>query len=105
MAYPINWTPQADLVVLQMRGGGSPWPVIARHLQVGRSSVIERARTLGIRSKTQLPPPPGEASRPADRPAAAAGRASTDLGGHHRRRPLSVPRVSVDIAPLLEGHS
>jgi hypothetical protein len=58
MAHPIQWTPQADQLVLQMRGGGTPWPIIARQLQVGRSAVIERARALGIRSKTRLPPPP-----------------------------------------------
>jgi hypothetical protein len=57
MAHPIVWTPFADDTVLQMRGNRTPWPVIARHLQVGRSAVIERARSLGIPSKTRLPPP------------------------------------------------
>ena len=56
MAPPINWTPSADSTVLQMRGDGAPWPAIARYLQVGRSAVIERARFLGVRSKTRFPP-------------------------------------------------
>ena len=74
MAHPITWTPQADLVVIQMRGGGSPWPVIARTLQVGRSAVIERARSLGIRSKTHLPRPAAKLAIPRiDRPPLPAG--------------------------------
>jgi hypothetical protein len=56
MALPIIWTPLADLTVLEMRGRFAPWPMIARHLQVGRSAVIERARSLGIPPKTRLPP-------------------------------------------------
>ncbi len=57
MANPIIWTPLADMTVVQMRGIGTPWPVIARHLKVGRSAVIERARSLGIPSKKRLPQP------------------------------------------------
>ncbi len=57
MANPIIWTPLADHTVLNMRSFGAPWPAIARHLKVGRSAVIERARSLGIPSKTRLPPP------------------------------------------------
>jgi hypothetical protein len=57
MAHPIIWTPLADAIVLQMRGNDTPWPNIARHLKIGRSAVIERARLLGIQSKRRLPPP------------------------------------------------
>jgi hypothetical protein len=55
MAQSIVWTPLADLTVLRMRGEGTAWPIIARQLQVGRSAVIERARSLGIPSKTRMP--------------------------------------------------
>jgi hypothetical protein len=57
MAQPITWTPFADSILLHMRSDGAPWPEIARHLHVGRSAVIERARSLGIPSKTRLPQP------------------------------------------------
>ncbi len=56
MAHPILWTPLADNTVLHMRLFGASWPAIARHLRIGRSAVIERARSLGIPSKTRLPP-------------------------------------------------
>lgn len=64
MALSIVWTPFADLTLLQMRHEGAPWPIIARQLQVGRSAAIERARCLGIKSKTRLPPAPHVARSP-----------------------------------------
>jgi hypothetical protein len=74
VAHPIHWTPLADHTVLQMRAYGMSWPVIARHLHVGRSAVIERARSLGIPSKTRLPPPTPLLRAPRiDRPPLPAG--------------------------------
>jgi hypothetical protein len=69
MAQPIIWTPLADQTVVEMRSFGVPWPAIGRHLRVGRSAVIERARSLGIPPKTRLPPPRPVPHRPRiDRP-------------------------------------
>jgi hypothetical protein len=74
MANQIIWPPLADQTVLQLRMFGTPWPAIARHLRVGRSAVIERARSLGIPAKTRLPPPKPVPRLPRiDRPPLPAG--------------------------------
>jgi hypothetical protein len=57
MAHSITWTPLADSNLMHMRAAGLPWPVVARQLQVGRSAVIEHARSLGVLPKSRLPQP------------------------------------------------
>lgn len=57
MALPIAWTQLADGNLLRMRAAGVCWPTVARHLHVGRSAAIERARSLGVLPATRLPQP------------------------------------------------
>jgi hypothetical protein len=74
MAQSITWTPVADLNLLEMRAAGLSWPIVARALQVGRSAAIERARSLGVVSKSRLPQPtPRPAVPRIDRPPLPAG--------------------------------
>ena len=74
MAISIKWTPLADLAIVHMRSAGLPWPDIARHLHVGRSAAIERARSLGIPSQSNRPQPkPTPAIPRIDRPPLPAG--------------------------------
>ena len=68
------WSTQADRHLLSLRSAGLPWREIATELRVGRNAAIERARRLGVRPVTHLPPPP-PIPRPvrADRPPLPAG--------------------------------
>ena len=60
MTAAIAWSPQADALILQLRAAGFPWRTLANELRVGRNSIIERARRLGLppASKTYAPPRP-----------------------------------------------
>lgn len=48
MTNAITWTQHADTAILRLRAAGRAWPAIASELRVGRNSVIERARRLGL---------------------------------------------------------
>ena len=57
MTNAITWSNHADVAILRLRAAGRPWPAIAAELQVGRNSVIERARRLGLPAVIKLPKP------------------------------------------------
>ncbi len=40
------WTPTADRVIVDMRGGGATWAAIGKELGLSRNTVIERGRRL-----------------------------------------------------------
>ncbi len=73
MSTAIAWTPHADALILQLRAAGLPWRSVATELRIGRNSIIERARRLGLPPITRIQP----AARPIpvrlDRPALPAG--------------------------------
>ena len=60
MTTAIAWSPQADALILQLRAAGCPWRTLASELRVGRNSIIERARRLGLPpvSRSYAPPNP-----------------------------------------------
>ena len=57
MTNAITWSHYADTAILRLRAAGQPWPAIASELRVGRNSVIERARRLGLPPAIRLAPP------------------------------------------------
>ena len=57
MTNAITWSQYADTAILRLRAAGRPWPAIASELRVGRNSVIERARRLGLPPAIRLAPP------------------------------------------------
>ncbi len=59
--------------ILTFRAAGLPWHAVASHLGVGRNSVIERARRLGLPPLTRIPTPPRPAIERVDRPALPPG--------------------------------
>src|ERR1700733_2075124 len=69
------WSTQADRHLLSLRAAGRPWREIATELRVGRNTAIDRARRLGVRPMTHLPPPSPPRPQPerSDRPPLAAG--------------------------------
>lgn len=50
------WTPELDRELLARRAAQASWDEIARALRVGRNTVIDRARRLGIRKRGTWPP-------------------------------------------------
>lgn len=78
MSCQIAWSAVADTHLVQMRLEGRSWPSVARHLGVGRSAAIERARRLGLPPATRLPPAQTKPSPPRiDRPPLPAGHTLT----------------------------
>lgn len=74
MTNAITWSHDADVAILRLRADGKAWPVIASELRVGRNSVIERARYLGLPPAIRLVQPPRRfALARTDRPALPAG--------------------------------
>lgn len=49
-----QWTEAADIVIVQMRGGGETWAVIGRTLGLSRNTVIERGRRLRAHAPVKL---------------------------------------------------
>ncbi len=77
MAQRFEWTPARNEMVLGMRRRGVKWDTIAEAIGVGRNSVIDHARRLGVAKRSSigaLPPPVREAS---DRPARPPGHPDT----------------------------
>ena len=57
MTNKITWSNEADGAILRLRAAGIPWHKLAAELRVGRNSVIERARRLGLPAvKIDRPP-------------------------------------------------
>ena len=54
MTNKITWSSEADIATLRRRAEGLPWHTLAAELKVGRNSVIERARRLGLPALTSL---------------------------------------------------
>lgn len=73
MSIAIAWSPYADATILQLRAAGVPWHAVASELRIGRNSIIERARRLGLAPVTRLQPAPKPAPVRIDRPALPAG--------------------------------
>lgn len=73
MSTAIPWSPFADRQIVALRAAGVPWHAVASQLQVGRNSVIERARRLGIPPLTHQLSPPRPTPPRIDRPALPAG--------------------------------
>ena len=74
MSSAIAWTPSADAQILHLRAAGTPWHAVASELRIGRNSIIERARRLGLPPITRLQqPPPRPAPTRIDRPALPSG--------------------------------
>lgn len=73
MSTAISWSQHADAQLLHLRAAGLPWHAVASRLQVGRNSVIERARRLGLPPITRIQPPPRPVADRVDRPALPAG--------------------------------
>ena len=77
MAQRFEWTQARNRQVLDMRRAGATWDTVAAAIGVGRNSVIDHARRLGVRKRSAVgapPPPPREAT---DRPARPAGHPDT----------------------------
>lgn len=55
-----QWTEAADIVIVQMRGGGETWAVIGRTLGLSRNTVIERGRRLRAQAPVRLVAPKPE---------------------------------------------
>ncbi len=74
MPLALQWSAQADALLLQLRAAGVPWPDVGRQLGVGRNAAIERGRRLGLEPGQKLrAPPPAPPSERADRPPLPAG--------------------------------
>ena len=73
MSTAIRWTPHADAQILNLRAAGLPWRDVATQLRVGRNSIIERARRLGLPPMTRLQPAPRPILERIDRPALPPG--------------------------------
>ncbi len=77
MAQRFEWTQTRNRQVMDMRRAGATWDTVAAAIGVGRNSVIDHARRLGVRKRSGVgvpPPPPREAS---DRPARPPGHPDT----------------------------
>ena len=77
MSMAISWSPHADAQLLHLRAAGLPWHAVASHLCVGRNSVIERARRLGLPPITRAQLAPRLMSERVDRPALPSGHPSS----------------------------
>ena len=73
MSIAIAWSAHADSQLLHMRAAGLPWHAVASTLRVGRNSVIERARRLGLPAISRLPLAPRPVLERVDRPALPSG--------------------------------
>ena len=73
MSTAIRWSPHADAQILTLRAAGATWHDVASSLSVGRNSVIERARRIGLRPMTRIQPAPKPPIERVDRPALPAG--------------------------------
>ena len=73
MSVAIAWSARADAELLQLRAAGLPWHAVASHLQVGRNSVIERARRLGLPPVNRFNPTPQPVLERNDRPTLPPG--------------------------------
>ena len=73
MSTAIAWSAHADSQLLHMRAAGVSWRGVATTLRVGRNSVIERARRLGLPAMTRLPLTPRPLLERVDRPALPPG--------------------------------
>lgn len=56
----INWTPEIDQTIREMRAGGAVWRVIAERVGGSEWTIILRARTLGLETRK-----PGRSEDPA----------------------------------------
>ncbi len=77
MSIAIAWSPQADAQILTLRAAGFPWRTVASELRVGRNSIIERARRLGLPPVTRIQPKPRPVLERIDRPALPPGHPSS----------------------------
>ena len=68
MSTAIAWSHHADAQLLTLRAAGLPWHAVATHLRVGRNSVIERARRLGLPPINRFNPTPRPVQERFDRP-------------------------------------
>jgi hypothetical protein len=73
MSTAIIWSSHADAQLLHLRAAGMPWHAVASQLQVGRNSVIERARRLGLPPITRMQPLARPVPQRTDRPALPPG--------------------------------
>jgi hypothetical protein len=48
VAHRLEWTPEIDARLLELRRRRVPWPEISRELRFGRGGCIERGRFLGL---------------------------------------------------------
>ncbi len=70
----VQWTPELDGRLRQFRSGGMTWDGIARAMELGRNTVLERGRKIGARRDKPQPRAQAEAR---DRPARQAGHPET----------------------------
>ena len=73
MTASIAWSPQADALILQLRAAGFSWRTLASELRVGRNSIIERARRLGLPPASRLAAPPRPVLERTERPPLPSG--------------------------------
>ena len=73
MTAAIAWSPQADATILHLRAAGLPWHAVASELRIGRNSIIDRARYLGLPPVSKVTPAPSPAPKRIDRPALPPG--------------------------------
>ena len=77
MAQRFAWTPARNQMVLEMRRGGIKWDTIADAIGVGRNSVIDHARRLGVAKRSSVGTPPPPVREAIDRPARPSGHPDT----------------------------
>ena len=70
MRRSVLWTPAMEAVLRRMRGEGATWAAIGVALGLGRESVREHGRRLGVR---RMPPPPAVVHEDRNRPPLQAG--------------------------------
>jgi hypothetical protein len=67
----VRWTAELDERLRVLRGDGQTWDAIAAAMGLGRNTVLERGRKIGVRRRLQPPPCVVEEAR--DRPPRQAG--------------------------------
>jgi hypothetical protein len=75
MPAQVKWSEESDACLKQLREVGTTWDGIALAMGLGRNTVLERGRRIGVRRLPPGPPPEPEESR--DRPARQAGHPQT----------------------------
>ena len=77
MAQRFDWTPARNRQVLELRRSGATWDTVAAAIGVGRNSVIDHARRLGVRKRSSVGAPPPPVREATDRPARPSGHPDT----------------------------